>query len=75
MNAANFIQRQRPPGFIHAQGASAGLLQIFGQVSDVDKLGGCGDGGAGDYVFKLSNISGPIMLEQDCLSPSSETPK
>ena len=46
---------------------------MFRQIVYVDEVVQGHQGRARDYIFELSNISGPAVLQKDDLSPAGET--
>jgi hypothetical protein len=63
VRAANFRERQRTPGLVLNLRVAIAFLDMFGQIGDVNEIGGGGDGGAGEYVFEFADIAGPIVLQ------------
>src|ERR1700761_7028837 len=68
---AHLVERQRPPICVVKQ-VRGSVLQMFGQVTDIDKVACCGYARSGDYIFQFTDIPGPGMLQKNGLGPSSE---
>ena len=48
------------------------MLQMVGKVTEIDKIAGRSNAGSGDYIFELADISGPRVLQKNCLSTTRE---
>ncbi len=68
---ADLIERERTPVFV-AGHTRVAVLEVLGQVADVDEIAGGGDAGGGDDVFEFANVAGPGMLEKDGLGAAGE---
>jgi len=64
--ACDLFQGQGPP-IIPAAGPVSAVLQLFREIRDVDKVAHRRDIRAGNYVFQLSHIARPRMLQHDRL--------
>ena len=75
VHAANFVERQRAPGLIVQGREAVVLLQMLGQIGDVDEIAGGGDGGAGEHVLELADVAGPIVVEEHDLGAAGQAEK
>ena len=75
MFAANLIERQGTPIGRSRAGAVVRFLKMCGEIAHVDEVGGGGDGSAGNYIFDLANVTGPIVLQHNDLSATGESPE
>jgi len=68
---AHFVERERMPVFVPGE-ARVAMLQVFGEVADVNEVSHGGDTGGGNYIFEFAGVSGPVMLEKQGLSAAGE---
>ena len=72
VHAADFIERKRAPGLVVKRCVAIAPLEMLGQIGDVNEVARGGDGGAGENIFELADIAGPVVLEQNDLSAAGE---
>ena len=46
---------------------------MFGKIAKIDKITGRRDAGGGDYIFEFADITGPGVLQKNCLTAARET--
>ncbi len=73
MNSANLIERNRPPIFLgNGCDGTARLLEMGGEIGNVNEIGTGGEGCAGDDIFELADIARPVVLQQSDLCAAGE---
>jgi len=72
VHLANIVERKRLPLIIAREPRSA-VLEVLGEVADVDEIARGGDAGGRDYVFKFAHVSRPGMLEEQGLGATRKT--
>jgi hypothetical protein len=72
VHLANIVERKRLPLIIARKPRDA-VLEVLGEVADVDEIAGGGDAGGRDYVFEFAHISWPGMLEEQSLGATRKT--
>lgn len=62
MMFADFVEGKRAPVFVRREERTA-MLEILGEIADINEVSGSGDAAGGDYVFEFADVSRPGMLE------------
>src|SRR5271157_33878 len=68
---AHLVQRKRMPLLVVGQ-AGIAMLQVLGEIADVNEIAGGGDAGGGNHVFQFADVAGPGMLQQQRLRAARE---
>ena len=71
VDLADLVERERLPVFITGKPRRA-VLEMFGEVAEVDEITRGRNAGGGDDIFEFSDIAGPGVLEEDRLGAAGE---
>ena len=72
VHAADFVERKRAPRLVVKGCVGVAPLEMLGQIGDVDEVARGGDSGAGENIFQLADVAGPVVLEENNLSAAGE---
>jgi len=72
VHAPDFIEGKRAPGLVVKGCVGIASLEMLGQIGDVNEIARGGHGGAGENVFQLADVAGPVVLEKDDLSAAGK---
>ena len=68
---AHFIERKRMPVLVIGEPGAA-MLEMLGQIADINEIAGGGDTRGGNDVFQFADVAGPGMLEEKSLRAAGE---
>ena len=75
VNPSHFVERQGAPVLARGGCVRLRLLEIFGQVSNVDEIGASFDRRAGNHIAQLAHVARPTVLQQRNLRALREPAK